>query len=288
MKFYLPDFYHKYQLNIQLISLIKEHPEYFNEGVEIGAVYGTYPGAIWNGGRVFLNSTDLNNIRVTTEAFNKLDIPIRFTFSNCLIEEKHLNDTYCNLIMEVADNGMNEVIVNSQILERYLREKYPNYKYILSTTKCERNIDKINQLCDNYDLVVIDYRDNANFEFLTRLTQKDKIELLINAYCDPNCKIREKHYLKLSECQLNHSFANNLKEFANCPTYNRDFYSDLDFNSVIKKQDLYSTYLNLGFSNFKIEGRTIDPINVLESYIYYLVKPEYQNKVRLLLMPYCK
>lgn len=288
MKFYLPDFYYKYDLNFQLISLLKEHPEYFYEGIEIGAVYGTYPGAIWNGGRVFLNSTDFDNIKITTEAFNKLNIPVRFTFSNCLIEEKHLNDTYCNLIMEIADNGMNEVIINSKVLEEYLRKNYPNYKYILSTTKCERDVDRINQLCENYDLVVTDYRDNDNFDFLSKLNQKDKIELLINAYCDPKCKIRDKHYLKLSECQLNHKNVNDLNEFSNCPTYNRDFYSTLDFNSVLKREALYSTYINMGFSNFKIEGRTIASINVLESYIYYLIKPEYQNKVRLLLMPYCK
>jgi collagenase-like PrtC family protease len=69
---------------------------------------------------------------------------LRFTFSNSLLEEKHIYDTYCNLIMEEADTGNNEVIVNSPILEQYLRENYPNYKYISSTTKCERNIDIIN------------------------------------------------------------------------------------------------------------------------------------------------
>ena len=147
-----------------------------------------------------MNTTDLNNIKATTEAFNSKNIPLRFTFTNCLLEEKHLLDTYCNLIMESANNGMNEIIINSELLEQFLRTCYPNYKYILSTTRCERDVNKINELCDQYDMVVIDYRDNNNFDFLSKLNNKDKIELLINAYCLPNCKNRKEHYKYLSQC----------------------------------------------------------------------------------------
>ena len=282
MNFYLPDFYNHYQLNIKIIQLLQEHPEYFYDNLKIGAVYGTYPGAIWNGGRTFLDTTDLNNIKATTEAFNSQNIPLRFTFTNCLLEEKHLLDTYCNLIMETSNNGMNGIIINSELLEQFLRNSYPNYKYILSTTRCERDINKINELCDQYDMVVIDYRDNSNFDFLSKLNNKDKIELLINAYCSPNCKNRKEHYEYLSQCQLNFSRPDSC-QFNTCPTYDRNFFSSLEFDSVIKVVDLYSKYSDLGFSNFKIEGRTLSTFNVLESYLYYLIKPEYQNEVRFIL-----
>lgn len=185
--------------------------------------------------------------------------------------------------MESANNGMNEIIINSELLEQFLRTCYPNYKYILSTTRCERDVNKINELCDQYDMVVIDYRDNNNFDFLSKLNNKDKIELLINAYCLPNCKNRKEHYKYLSQCQLNFS-APDFCQFNTCSTtYDRSFYSTLEFDTVIKVEDLYSKYLDLGFSNFKIEGRTLSTFNVLESYLYYLIKPEYQNEVRFIL-----
>jgi hypothetical protein len=36
-----------------------------------------------------------------------------------------------------------------------------------------------------------------------------------------------------------------------------------------------------GFREFKIEGRKLNQYEVIEYYIYYLVKPEYRDKVRV-------
>lgn len=42
----------------------------------------------------------------------------------------------------------------------------------------------------------------------------------------------------------------------------------------------------MGFNNFKIEGRVLSKPNVIESYVYYLVKPEYRDRVRLDMLTY--
>lgn len=288
MKFYLPDFFFKFDLNILITQLWQEHPEYFHDGLEIGAVYGSFPGAIWNGGRLMCGGTVIQNIENIINQFNELDMPIRFTFTNSLLQKEHLNDTYCNLIMESANNGMNEVIVNSPILEDYLRNKYPNFKYILSTTRCERNIDAINDYTKQYDLIVTDYRDNINLDFLSHIQDKSKIELLVNSYCDPNCTRRKQHYDAISHNQLIFRVAEKEeRDIMSCPTYNRNFYDIFDLNSVITVDKLFDTYIPMGFSHFKIEGRTSHVSNVIESYIYYMIKPEYQNKVRLYLLRKC-
>ena len=44
--------------------------------------------------------------------------------------------------------------------------------------------------------------------------------------------------------------------------------------------DIINTYLPLGFSNFKIEGRGLGSAVNLEFLLYYLTKPEYQLTVR--------
>ena len=43
IKFHLPDFWSHGPLNLALIDMIKEHPEYFRDGVEIASppLYGT-------------------------------------------------------------------------------------------------------------------------------------------------------------------------------------------------------------------------------------------------------
>ena len=44
--------------------------------------------------------------------------------------------------------------------------------------------------------------------------------------------------------------------------------------------DIRNIYLPLGFSNFKIEGRSLGSAIVLEFLLYYMTKQEYQLKVR--------
>lgn len=283
MKFFLPDFCQRLNLNIYIIDLLERHPEYFYDGIEIGAVYGAFPPAIWNGGRLNIGGALKRDIEETVSELNKRGIPIRYTYTNSLIEEKHLYDTYCNLTMEIANNGMNEVIVNSPILENYLRNKYPNFKYILSTTRCERNLDKINEATKNYDLVVTDYRDNPNLTFLQGIKDKSKIELLVNAYCDPKCPMRMKHYEAIARHQLNYESIDPVADrpFVECPTYQRDFFDIFQFPSVLTTKDIYGKYSRMGFSNFKIEGRTMPVPQIIESYLYYLIKPEYKERVRL-------
>ena len=37
----------------------------------------------------------------------------------------------------------------------------------------------------------------------------------------------------------------------------------------------------MGFEHFKLEGRAMHPLNVIESIVYYMAKPEYKDMVRL-------
>jgi hypothetical protein len=48
-------------------------------------------------------------------------------------------------------------------------------------------------------MVVTDFRDNNNFNFLTKLKYKNKIELLTNSKCSPYCQHRPEHYDFLSK-----------------------------------------------------------------------------------------
>ena len=68
--------------------------------------------------------TPRSNMDKIIKTYNAFDVPVRFTWTNSLLEEKHLNDTYCNLIMELANNGRNQVLVNRDVLGDYLRKTY--------------------------------------------------------------------------------------------------------------------------------------------------------------------
>ena len=50
--------------------------------------------------------------------------------------------------------------------------------------------------------------------------------------------------------------------------------------SFISVDDILNVYLPLGFSHFKIEGRSLGSALILEFLLYYLTRPEYQINVR--------
>ena len=103
---HLPGFCYFRLLNQVLMNLMKDYPDSFRDGYCIGSVYGTFPGAIWNGGRAVFGITGKDDIKSVLNIYNSREIPVRFTWTNSLLEEKHVHDTYCNLIMQLADNGI--------------------------------------------------------------------------------------------------------------------------------------------------------------------------------------
>ncbi|MCM1218315.1 MAG: hypothetical protein NC548_27835 [Lachnospiraceae bacterium] len=287
--FHLPGFFQHQKLNYLFATFLRDDPDSFYPNIKIGSVYDTFPNAIWNGGRVIIN-TEVPKpfIEQTYSMFNDLGIPVRHTFTNNSLEPTDVYDRYCNAIMKLGDNGMNEVLVNQPELEEYIREKYPSYKIISSTTKRLTNLGDLNRdLEKDYKLVVLDYTLNRDPRVFT-LSDISRIEILVDAYCCDNCPRRTEHYKHMSGVQANYAYQGNPNLDEDpflCQYIADDFYRVLmTRKSVIKVEELYGFYHQAGICNFKIEGRTNNPADVLESYIYYMVKPEFRDHTRLLLL----
>ena len=268
-------------LNQLLLNMMKSYPEYFNEGYAIGSAYGTFPGAIWNGGRAVIGITPKAQIESILNIYNQRDIPVRFTWTNTLIGEKECYDTYCNLIMRLADNGLNQVLVNSPALEKYLRENYPSFKMISSTTK--RITDKaklVEEFEKDYYLVVLDYDLNHDEEVLRQIVDSGnagRCEILVNEVCYPGCPKRKEHYEQQSRLQLEYDTVTTFP----CPNIQtpRKFSECMDRPAFIKDTEIGS-YIERGFRQFKIAGRGMPEEYLIESYLYFLVRPEYRELVK--------
>lgn len=290
-KFHLPDFVRHFKLNMILLEMLNRQPEIFYDGVEIASVYGTFPGSVWNGGRSFSGKIDAKSVQGILEKFNSRNIPLRFTFTNPHVGPEHLRDPFCNTCMKMADNGMNEVIVVSPLLEDYIRNKYPNFKITSSTCKQIEDMDKLcEELEKDYNLVVLDYNWNNKFEMLEKIPHKEKCELLVNACCTPNCKRRKEHYdfvgeyqIKITEHMKHPDEPFNFRDFE-CPQMGMALYQTIDYPTHISPKDIYNRYVPMGYENFKIEGRSVPDINILEAYVYYMIKPEYRDEARLFML----
>ena len=277
LNFYLPDFYNNAALICFLDDMMKNVPQWFYEDVRIGAAYGSFPGAIWNGGRVLWGIEHREDMIKILKSYNERGIAVRHTFTNPLINESHLDDRYCNMILDLSDNGLNEVIVNTPELEAYVRRTHPGFKLISSTTKCLENLDAIKaELNKDYYLVVTDSSLN-NTDTLFELEPKDKIEVLVNHYCQDHCPNRQAHYLAIGKAQLDYSYLN----FPECKYTARSFYKIMENRSFISTELLFGKYKEAGFKHFKVDGRAHAVRNVVDSFLYYLAKPEYRDMVRL-------
>ncbi len=266
-------------INQILFNLMKDYPSRFREGYKIGSVYGTFPGAIWNGGRAVFGTAFKSDIDKTIKLYNSRGIPVRFTWTNSLLEEKHNYDTYCNLIMKLADNGKNQVLVNRPSLEEYIRREYPGYQVISSTTKRIVTVEEVKaELAKDYHLVVLDYDLNHDEAVLAELApMANRIEILVNEICTPGCPKRAEHYKAESLSQLEFD----KDTYFQCPHQNakRGFAECKKRPAFISNEEI-SSYIEQGYVNFKIAGRGLSPEFLMDSYAYFLAKEEYADFIR--------
>ncbi len=281
--FHLPGLFEFYELYKIFLQIFYEHRDYFYNYVDIASIYGAPSDCLWGGGRACLGD---DNPKEVFDLLKKYNISVRLTFSNSLLEEKHLSDKKCNRLCELLSNSdlsQNGVIIYSDLLLDYLKNKYPSLYYVSSTTKVITDFEGLKKELsrDDFKYVVPDFRLNKDFDNLETLSdvEKDKIEFLCNECCYIGCNDRKKCYESVSHKSLGDDYP----EHQCVSPESSDGYK---FSKAMKNpsfigiNDIRDTYLPLGFNNFKIEGRGLGSAVVLEMLIYYLVKPEYQILIR--------
>ena len=299
-RFHLPGIATHFKFNLIFATVLEQYPQYFRD-VEIASFYGAFPQSLWNGGRTQEGLVDKHFVKMILKSFNDKGIPVRFTFTNPALEKKHLNDKFCNMVMSLANNGLNEVIVVSPVLEEYIRKNYPDFKITSSTCKRLDDGERLAaELEKDYNIVVVDYDLNNKFDILEKLPHKEKCEFLVNSNCRPACPNRAQHYYNVGVQQIN--YANHMRKYPdhaydpiifgdganqNCPFFTRNIFEIRGLSTNIKPDDIWDRYLPMGFSQFKIEGRTAWLFNLIESYVYYMAKPEYADMARYTLVDFC-
>ena len=149
------------------LNRIKDCPWILKDNVIIDSVFGS-PTCIWNGGRtlanVYYNKQQLLDIK---QKYVDIGIKVRFIFTNPLLNEYDLHDRYCNMIMSVFHDQSPEVVVNSPLLEEYLRKNYPMASFVSSTTKRLRSSEaQLQEFSNDYKYICLDYDYNYNSDFL--------------------------------------------------------------------------------------------------------------------------
>ena len=281
--YHLPGLFEFDDLYSVFLPLFRTHREYFYNWCEIGSIYGAPADCLWGGGRVGFGDDSPERAAALTREYG---VSARLTFSNSLLKEEHLSDRRCNALCALFEkNGAvpNGVIIASDLLLRYLKERYPGFYFVSSTTKVLTEFPQLENELNRpeFRFVVPDFRLNRAFDRLNALPEnlKRKVEFLCNECCRFDCPDRKACYENVSRKSLGED----------CPDHrcvSPDAQKGYRFSEAMRNpgfigiNDIQNVFLPGGFSHFKIEGRSLGSAVILEFLLYYMTKPEYQLKVR--------
>ena len=281
--YHLPGLFEFYELYRVFLPLYHAHREYFYDWCRIGSIYGAPPDCIWGGGRIGSGDCTAQEALALTREYG---VSARLTFSNSLLREEHLTDRKCNALCRLfseSDGPQNGVIVHSELLLRYLRERYPKLYFVSSTTKVLTAFPQLQaELArEEFRFVVPDFRLNRAFVRLNALPEasKDNVELLCNECCWFGCKERSACYEAVSRKNLGEAAPEHICAAPDAAGGYR-FSRAMENPGFIGVEAIRSIYMPMGFSHFKIEGRSLGSALILEFLLHYLTKPEYQLRVR--------
>ena len=281
--YHLPGLFEFYELYKVFLPLFRSRRELFYDWCEIGSIYGAPADCLWGGGRVGFGEEDPGKVAALMREYG---VSARLTFSNSLLREEHLADSRCNALCALfaeADGPQNGVIVASDLLLGYLRERFPGLYFVSSTTKVLRDFALFRSELERgeFRYVVPDFRLNKAFGLLGALPEelKRKVEFLCNECCWFDCPDRKACYENVSRKNMGEDCADHV---CASPDAARGYrFSDAMRNpGFIGVEEIRKTYLPAGFSQFKIEGRSLGSAVVLEFLLYYMTKPERQLEVR--------
>ena len=315
--YHLPGLFEFYELYKEFLPLYRKHREYFYDWCEIGSIYGAPADCVWGGGRVGFGEHDSKEVLKLMQEYG---ISARLTFSNSLLTREHFSDKKCNELCRIFDIGRdnersrgfgndkdieccidsdndisginkrikvkeyrNGIIIHSDILLDYIKENYPGFYFVSSTTKVLTDFGEFENELNREDFryVVPDFRLNKSFDKLRALSQhqKDKVEFLCNECCWFGCTDRKKCYETVSRKNLGEDCP---EHYCVAPDSGQGylFSKAMENPGFIGVDDIKNTYLPMGFSNFKIEGRGLGSAMILEFLLYYMTKPQYQIHVR--------
>lgn len=264
----LPSFYENYELNSLFIELFQESKTFFYDVINKLSVQGAFPYFLWAADKQNATFSTKEDIIAKTDYFLQKNISVYYDCTNTKLEHNHFYDSFCNLVLKHSNSKQTYIITNNNQLVNYIKLNYSDFKFV------EQQNIKNEEEKNIYDYHLINF-SNKNKEAFFNNESKDKYVIKLNSYCLNNCNCID----NLSIDKLNFE---KQKTFE-CLNYAKTF-------NDIKKEDSFiniETMLSLsdnGFSQFIIENNTKDKYELLESYLYYLIKPNYIDEVRLTML----
>lgn len=209
LKVTIPGLYNKHKLNIAFIDYCVKHPDQLIDEVQFTA-YGTIPQNVWAGhknlsrGNVILYNDIFNLIN----SYNARNTCCRFDCSNLIINPLDYN-VFGKFLLELGNNGSNQIEVSTPEAYDYFTKKFPFYPIVGS----EAMID----FAEHMRLIYI-VRDESFNDLLPDNYPKNKVEHIILSPCNL-CSCEQRSHCILQESIFINNFSEQSK-FNTCSKLN--------------------------------------------------------------------
>ncbi len=276
IKYSLPDFTSALGLNLFFARLSQFSSQVMRPGVKIDSIYGCFPSCTLNGGRAAINKPfPREKIHWTFDVLKEYGLKPRLTLTNMLACVDDLDDPYTQMILEEAADAGAQAIVYSPEVGHEIKARY-GMSLVLSTTHEILTIDALNAALEKFDIVVLNYNFGKDADFLAQVKYPEKLEVMVNEYCQPACPRRQAHYMHNSKNQRDAK----LEPFS-CPADKPSFFSHPENHPILfTAEEAQQTADKYGIEYFKIVGRGTSFEANLEALVYYLVRPEFHAQVK--------
>lgn len=264
-------------INLLFIEVARARPDMFYEDIRIDSVYGGFPGSMLAGGRNNVGERlNIDSVAARIARYNDLGVGCNATFSNQLASPQTLEGSpYDQALLEVLAAGEgNGVILYSDELAEAVRARYPRLAIIASTTKSLTEKAAVDAACGLYDRVVLEYNLTHDEEFISRAAHPEKLEVMVNEYCTLGCPYRDAHYRAVSQAQLRGVEADFPCRHEPAPQAFGFLQGLVEGDVFLKNADIRRYRDEYGVGTFKIVGRGLARYDIVDSYLYYLVRPE--------------
>lgn len=306
MKMTLPGMTEHPDLNFLFLKFYRDARDIFFDDVELESVYGGFPGSKLCGGRnSFGARMPLDEIERLVDRYNTLGAACNVTFTNQFADDELIgSDGYGRAIMDLfarlgeqstgtrapslgpeadvcQEEGVkNGIILYTGALENYVKAHYAGLTLISSTTKGLDTASAVNADLERLDRVVLNYNLTKSPSFIREIGERDRLEVMVNEYCSLACPYREEHYAQTSRDQMQGKPSGFICRHEP-ESQSFGFLAGLVEGAVFLKNAEIRCYVeDYGIQHFKIVGRGLARYDVIDSYLYYLIKPEHWYEVR--------
>lgn len=248
-------------------------------------IYGTPNGVEFGGGRRTNPPENFNGMtnRQIFDSYMNLGIGIRLSLSNHLLKPEQYKEKKINSILNYLNNfNNNGVIICDDNLNDYIKENYPKLQRICSVIRPAIDVgwgnetsDFYDNLCEKYDLVVVNCGFAKDLNEINKLKYKDQIEVLVNTRCTLNCKLAKMHYDIIAESYLKDEY-DDVKDLE-LETREEVLWKkcmEIKQRNILDGANFYveeiQQLLDNGIHHFKLEGRNWPVETMIRDIGYYI------------------